>query len=805
MPAAAFLVATLALGTDALVDLEARSRLSVAWSRAASHLIADPSQPLAPSFAGALDVALAAAELMPNNPQGWRVVQALAEASDDSLPAARAAMKQALDQLGRLEPADPVIRLTRLADAAERGTSSDDRVAAYEKLLQPEARQRIGNEIASRLSFDLALLAKRRGDADGWKRWLGEAVKLDPVFPAAAQALAGYEVGAGNGLDKVAGTLVAAIASDPGNTASLNALARICLHEGLYADADRLLELSVKVTSLDLAFMLQDDLIADRLLALWGLGQHQQANQLAATRQAEVNALLRRRMGDATATDKREDELGPRVTLPSSLACVRAAVCRSGSLPNADAALTEAIASLDNDILQAGEDAQAVAAVKLRKAWMQVTIGDPEAVQPLLDEVDRAAPLSDVAKARFGGWLQLRRNQADAALAQLQPVADGDAGAKVGMGMALMALGRTKEAAAALLAVAREHRETAVGLYAADRVFDLVKARPGPTKESKAVREAIDRMPKPVWDLAKEQAQAIACMASFGVPANAFDSVPLTVTVQNRSGLTLAIEPEGPIESRAALLLEASVIGKKPVSLPPLLFAINRRLELKPLETLKFELDMARTPLADVLLGDPMSGALISTRMVTNFRLTADRVQAGFLGNIGDSNVLRVPAIRATPGWREDVVSEIRHADHPEDLVKLVMLAYDLTNRSAADPSVDSDPAWKDINDAWMRLSPTAQAWTLMVLPHAKPVPMAPLLAAARSSTDDAVRTSFLLRWVETPEDVALAAAIRSGGRLATTAEAVKALLQSKARDAADVNQSLEDAGVFGAGSASQR
>ena len=40
------------------------------------------------------------------------------------------------------------------------------------------------------------------------------------------------------------------------------------------------------------------------------------------------------------------------------------------------------------------------------------------------------------------------------------------------------------------------------------------------------------------------------------MPSNAFDSVPLTVTVQNRSGLTLAIEPEGPIESRAALLLD---------------------------------------------------------------------------------------------------------------------------------------------------------------------------------------------------------------------------------------------------------
>ena len=58
---------------------------------------------------------------------------------------------------------------------------------------------------------------------------------------------------------------------------------------------------------------------------------------------------------------------------------------------------------------------------------------------------------------------------------------------------------------------------------------------------------------------------------------------------------------------------------------------------------------------------------------------------------------------------------------------------------------------------------------------------------------------------VVAPDDVTLAAAIRSGGRLATAAESVKALLQSKALDAADVNQSLEDAGVFGTGSSTPR
>ena len=272
--------------------------------------------------------------------------------------------------------------------------------------------------------------------------------------------------------------------------------------------------------------------------------------------------------------------------------------------------------------------------------------------------------------------------------------------------------------------------------------------------------------------------------------------MPLTVRVQNRSALPLEIAPDGPIESRAALLLDVIVIGGKPAPLSPWICSLDRRMLLKPNETLEFTIDMARTPLGRVLLADAIKGVIVEARLITNFRLTAERVQAGFLGNIASSTVLRIPSVQVNAGWREDTLGEIREPDQPQDMLKLVMLACDLAARGQAGEK-DLDAGWTAVNASWKKLPPLAQAWALMSLPRARADAIGPILEAAKASSDERLRMSYLLAWVESPEDVALAAAARSGGRLAVVAEGVRATLQAVARDAADVNQRSDDLGVL--------
>ena len=145
-------------------------------------LVSTPAQPDVASFRGALEVALAAGEVAPNDADAWRWVQGMAQLDEEDEAASSAAMSRALKELGRLDPADPFVQLDRLTGAVERGTTADDRIAAYAKLLQGPNRDRIPGPVASRLAFDLALLEKRRGNADGWGTWLRDAVALDPAF-----------------------------------------------------------------------------------------------------------------------------------------------------------------------------------------------------------------------------------------------------------------------------------------------------------------------------------------------------------------------------------------------------------------------------------------------------------------------------------------------------------------------------------------------------------------------------------------------------------------------------------------------
>ncbi len=134
--------------------------------------------------------------------------------------------------------------------------------------------------------------------------------------------------------------------------------------------------------------------------------------------------------------------------------------------------------------------------------------------------------------------------------------------------------------------------------------------------------------------------------------------------------------------------------------------------------------------------------------------------------------------------------------------MKMVLLAYDLVAR-AAKGEADLESSWKVVTDAWTRLPPVAQAWTLMVLPKGRLEPLAPILEAAKVATDERVRISYLLRWVESPDDVQLAAAERLGGRVGGVSAGVRGLLRAKARDQADVSQELGGGSVFSGESSS--
>ena len=103
---------------------------------------------------------------------------------DMAVVAERDALRdQALEQVGRLDSSDDVIRLRRLNVAVDRHHTAEERIAAYEKILAEKNRDRLGPAVASRLALDLAFLNRRVGNTEAFADWLAQIGQHGSVEP----------------------------------------------------------------------------------------------------------------------------------------------------------------------------------------------------------------------------------------------------------------------------------------------------------------------------------------------------------------------------------------------------------------------------------------------------------------------------------------------------------------------------------------------------------------------------------------------------------------------------------------------
>lgn len=218
---------------------------------------------------------------------------------------------------------------------------------------------------------------------------------------------------------------------------------------------------------------------------------------------------------------------------------------------------------------------------------------------------------------------------------------------------------------------------------------------------------------------------------------------------------------------------------------------------------MSFVLDLAYLPQVIPLLNTPLNGASLQIQMLTNFNLTLDNVSPGFLGKRTSKNSIRILPVIRNQEWREEALGAIRHCDKSDDLVTLVLFAFDLSSRSSeAGAEAEVREGWTELTEAWKRLSPAAQAWTLMVLPQ-EPLDMTEKIAeAAKESQDRRVQMSAILRWTSSENDGLLSTLVRgSDEQLITVASSVRSLIVSRVRDASQFDQSLDEAKVLGGAS----
>lgn len=725
---------------------------------------------------GAIRLASLAAVLAPDNAETWRALVELIDLGDrpedDELRVA------ALRNIARIDPEDDVTKLRLINHAIAQRQTVTDRIEAYENLLAPANKAQLGEAIASRLAFDLALLYSRTGDIQAYSSWLAEAVTLDKSNRIAAAEAAGFfRVNTSNPYDE-AELLVNLMLTDPTDLVAKAALAQLLLNQGAYIAADRIYGITSQIHVV-LGSLAPNGLLADQAVAQWGRGYEQVALQTIAKRQMLADEVFRQ----AAARDNPElsrVELGRlKSPIAPTLATIRAAIHNRLQSPEAEASLRNLKESFEavHKVLSTKEDIadEAIASLYLQQAWVMLWLtNDVDAVGPLLEAAkSKLEPdgINETALTRFEGWIALRQGKDELALELLSSVAEDDVAAKLGLAMINLKQGQTRNCARELLGVVRSQPGSLIGVWASDLLTEIIGRRLTRDElqtQAGRLEELVASIPA-VYDLFTSEPTLAVSMRIKPAKStfDPYEPIIVNLEITNHSPFPMAISSGGPIRPRVIFLPTIQVTRDLRFDeLPPIIIDIDRRLRLEPHQPIIIPIDLRRSSINGILNDAyPIRGAMIKIRAVLNFWMPKQGIiRVSVLGSEIQSPSIRVDGVRMTEQWINSAIVTALNPNELRDLPTMGLLSRIHTELPKDAPLQEKVKLLSDAAEAliegYSKISPTAQAWLLTVITRAEA--MKPIISMARKSTNKYVQISYLLYHVENENDPMIEAAERS-------------------------------------------
>lgn len=671
-----------------------------------------------------------AIELSPDNPSIWRLALDLASILEDGDPDAERWLSQGLSRLSQLEPDDEVVRLRRILDAISRKRTAEERVAASEAMLTPEAVKTIGPGVAARVAFDLAMLQRRMGDAAGFERNLVRTLDLDPYFSQAAEVAAGYfRMTAPTLLDEVRALRLAMLAN-PTRTNAATGLAEVCMAHGAYAAAADVLGVQVRLQDTSNIDENYDALLADYLMALWASGRAELAIMTARERQRELDIIYIAEIERQGMQMTQEERANLHLPLPTPLATAVAAISESIGSQSAKIAVGNAQVSFEaviDQITRRKGDRALLASTALECAWVQLWLGGSvDKAQSMISKSADQGPLSDSARARFDGWIAFRKQELATAKSLLEPIAATDLYARLGLAMVREAEGDKKECARLLLDVARSAPATAVGIWARERLFGILGKRAGLFPESDGV-EAAAAMPSEFVRVVQLGGDAMQLrIVPSQESASAWDQVRFDLELINRSDWPLAVSPDGPLKDSATVSASINIPGEMPRPPQIIILPIDRAFVIYPGETLRVPIDLSVTDASAALRDDALSGALVSLHSIVNWKTSATGFEPSPLGVEVESPVVHIEGEKVTKDWVEQSLAQLRDPAQVPNPELVALLAGALVRKATTPEMVPADAAESlaqagpVLADAAKRMWPEARAWLIFATPKGK-------------------------------------------------------------------------------------
>lgn len=696
-----------------------------------------------------------AARLHPGDPQiASRLLEMALLAEDREL------VESATKMLLEADPDNQAAQLRRLLQAVDRYQHADERIAAYELLLNEENRAAIGPVMSSRIALKLAMIHRRVGDLDEFARWLGESIELDPFYSEAVAMGAGYFQSRVDDPFVSVELLVTLLLADPTDSTTPPVLAHLLMEAGAYSAARRMYRLAV--AELDASGEgANGDLLADLAVSEWAAGDPDAALAVIQSRQLEADRIYRE-MSKQDSPSLSPIELSRmEAPLTPTLAATRAVIMNEiggDEARDAMSSLTETYQGAMY-ILASQEDTdkeQAWALIEL--SWLTLWLdGDVDEVQKWLDQAQKLAPLDKDAIARFDGWISFRRGFDEDAATQLEPLIDSDPAAKLGLALIREKQGRQQDAARLLLDLARSDAGSLIGVWSRDRLSSLLKTDIPMTDEAARMSELIDAVPVAFDRYPSDPRLACSIDVEPRYETVApYDPVIIDIELMNHAPMPLAISPEGPI--RELMLLEPIVQTphETPMSMAPIVLDLGGRLRLEPYERVVIPFDLRMTWVGSLLNRSPIKGSTVLTTGILNFRVSNDSSRRlavfspGLLGSEVTGRAMHVEGVRVDDDWAAQTITDARSASYDAELLGRLAVLSHVVKRSQVTPMISAellDQAMPAIVDSFGAFSEEQKAWFISV--GATGELMKPINAIVLQGDVDLPKMIHLLRLLE--------------------------------------------------------
>lgn len=523
---------------------------------------------------------------------------------------------RATQELLTLDPSDTVALLRLTSARIARVQRAEDRLAMYDRLIGPQG-EAIPASVRSRLALDAALLARERGDDQGFSERLARAATLDPankdvavlasetVLASSADPLARAEV------------LLNVIMADPLDPAAHYRFARELREQGAFSAASRFQAHAEKLYSQTGITSSIDDSI-ESIIGQWqlkgadGILELIQAVEISARENRRQQIAYAQAVGVDPGPPLEQFRLEPRVEIvrlganlalgrqEAADASMRAIVAELNAQVARLEAPPEGVQKLDDETIERVRRENRATGI-IARLWCGA---DTENAQKELETLKQDGSLTGAALERFEGLLTLRAGDPDDAIARLEPLAANDVQAAIGLAEAYLVKNDRSKAIPTLARVALEHRSALPGAYARTRIETLLGEKLQPTADAKKLEEYCVRLPAWLDEMAGAPRSFIFVTAKHNIDrSTAVDSQWLTVSIKNLGRLPLSLGPGRAISSRLLLTPSLTVQGTAPPTsgVKPEIVELDRRLTLKPGESVE----------SDVWVGHGQIGAFL--------------------------------------------------------------------------------------------------------------------------------------------------------------------------------------------------